>query len=166
MQISFYVLGERYLNDNAAASSTASAANAEAVLNFVCRLTQTVLQKSEHSLVIVDDQVERLKQLDTQLWSFDPVSFVAHDFILQEAAVSQLSAPVSLVSTLPGGFDGVILNLAATPLPLSVETTAAVLPERVLEIITPDEAGKQLGRDKYRAYQQLGFELNYFPINK
>ena len=143
-------------------SSAAAAVNAEAVLLFVCQLTQTVLKKSEHSLVVIDDKKERLEKLNDQLWTFDPVSFVPHNLVLQEPIqTSQLSAPVTLCPSLPTGFDGVVLNLAAAPLPLKNTTN---LPERVLEIITPDELSTQQGRDKYRAYRDLGFELKHFPI--
>ena len=163
MQISFYVLGERYMKQNATVESTVSAVDAEAVLNFVCRLTQTVMTKSEHSLVIVDDQTDRLKALDEQLWSFDATSFIPHTLISgEQVTADKLSAPVTLLSSLPSNFDGVILNLAPIALPLSKNGT---LPDRVLEIITPDEVSKQQGRDKYRAYRDLGFELIYYPIN-
>ena len=163
MQISFYVLGERYMQQDATAVSTASAVDAEAVLNFVCRLTQTVLNKSEHSLVIVDDQTDRLQALDEQLWSFDATSFIPHTLITDnQVTAEKLSAPVTLLSSFPTNFDGVVLNLAPTALALSKNGR---LPERVLEIITPDEVSKQQGRDKYRAYRDLGFELIYYPIN-
>ena len=126
-------------------SSAATAVNAEAVLLFVCQLTQTVLKKSEHSLVVIDDKKERLEKLDAQLWTFDPVSFVPHNLVLQEPIqTNQQSAPVTLCPSLPTGFDGVVLNLAAAPLPLQNTTH---LPERVLEIITPDELSTQQGRD-------------------
>lgn len=163
MQISFYVLGERYMKQDATAASTVSAVDAEAVLNFVCRLTQTVLNKSEHSLVIVDDQRDRLQALDEQLWSFDATSFIPHNLICDEQVTAEkLTAPVTLLSSLPPNFDGVVLNLAPTALTLS---PSGMLPDRILEIITPDEVSKQQGRDKYRAYRDLGFELIYYPIN-
>ena len=105
MQISFYVLGERYMKHDATAASTVSAVNAEAVLNFVCRLTQTVLNKSEHSLVIIDDQTDRLRELDEQLWSFDATSFIPHTLISDvhddQVTADKLSAPVMLLSSLP-----------------------------------------------------------------
>ncbi len=163
MQISFYVLGERYMKQNATAASTVSAVDAEAVLNFVCRLTQTVLNKSEYSLVIVDDKMDRLQALDEQLWSFDATSFIPHTLICDEqVTAAKLTAPVTLLSSLPPNFDGVVLNLAPTALTLSQNAT---LPDRILEIITPDEVSKQQGRDKYRTYRDLGFELIYYPIN-
>lgn len=166
MQISFYVLGERFVKQEATAAGTAPTVDVGAVLNFVCRLTQTVLKKSEHSLVIIDDNTERLTALDDHLWSFDATSFIPHSLLSEdEIEAAALSAPVSLMSSMPKGFDGVVLNLAPTALSLSDSTDSTALPDRILEIITPDETSKQQGRDKYRIYRDLGFELIYFPIN-
>ena len=204
MQISFYVL-------NSAAVSSSSPS--EALLDFVCKLTQTVLKKSELSLVIVDDDTERLAKLDAQLWSFSPESFIPHALITEPSCYStaslpdnpdthhgilaaadatestntlmpskdhlvELTAPVILTSELPIGFDGAVLNLAAKPLSLAApnstpdgndspttETLHAATPERVLEIIAPDELSKQQGRDKYQHYKNQGFELTYYPVN-
>lgn len=223
MQISFYVLNDRFI------SNTASSPHEnEAVLDFVCKLTETVLKKSALSLVIVDDDHERLKLLDHRLWTFDPTSFIPHSLI-QSAAVAtdphrndddsltkqdhrhptigiasptpvvnemdhrkslvDLAAPVVLSSHLPAGFDGVVLNLASSPLSLTlspgdstdnntdetsteaastdsiVSPTSYALPDRILEIIAPDETSKQQGRDKYKHYRSQGFTLKYFPID-
>lgn len=227
MQISFYVLNERYAANNASS-------NHEALLDFVCKLTQTVLKKSDLSLVIVDDDAERLKLLDQHLWCFDPLSFIPHVLLTpssspgmtptlginsdlidatsteptalpptsdsattlssaqstlpksspqqqpsalpqEMAALVDLAAPVVLTTSLPTGFDGVVLNLATTPLTLPVSSAAAsslsettsnpALPERILEIIAPDADSKQQGREKYRYYQDQGHTLTYFPID-
>ena len=182
MQISFYVLqNPQYGN------TTSNSSPHGGLLDFVCKLTQTVLKKSELSLVIVDDNPERLTLLDEQLWHFDANSFIPHSLIKDtlttisdveptsealsaptvENDVADLTAPVILTSQLPVGFDGVILNLAATPLALPAPNSVSegtVFPERVLEIIAPDETSKQQGRDKYQHYKSLGFELIYHPI--
>lgn len=201
MQISFYVLNN---------TNTASSASSEALLDFVCKLTQTVLKKSELSLVIVDDDAERLAKLDAQLWSFSAESFIPHALLLEPKSLTteplssnpdthhdtlaaatdptnalmhnkdylvELTAPVILTSELPIGFDGAVLNLAAQPLSLTApnntpddqshttEPHQAATPERVLEIIAPDEVSKQQGRDKYQHYKNQGFELTYYPVN-
>ncbi len=174
MQISFYVLSDQYLTNRPvvingpsvdADRNNPDVSYSEAFLPFVCKLTQTVLRKSEHSLLIVDDNHERLAILDTQLWAFDAVSFVPHNLLTtSQPVVAQLVAPVTLVTSLPDGFDGVVLNLAAKALPIS-PTATLTLPERVLEIISPDPTSKQQGRDKYTQYRSQGFELIYLPIN-
>ena len=186
MQISFYVL-----NNPQYGNSTSSSSPHAGLLDFVCKLTQTVLKKSELGLVIVDDDPQRLALLDDQLWHFDAASFIPHSLIkdpltptpdlkasseasqaLSEPTVADdvadLTAPVILTRHLPVGFDGVILNLAATPLALPVpnsDSEGTLFPERVLEIIAPDDISKQQGRDKYQHYKSLGFELIYYPIN-
>ena len=37
-------------------------------------------------------------------------------------------------------------------------------PTRVLELIKPDATSMQEGRHKYKAYQQLGYELTHFNV--
>ncbi|MDO5768258.1 MAG: DNA polymerase III subunit chi [Psychrobacter sp.] len=220
MQISFYVLANHYGGNPSNPH--------EALLNFVCKLTQTVLKKSELGLVIIDDNIDRLKKLDEYLWSFEAVSFIPHsllsagindrisptnpsalsvesnaNFPLTDASftidgltqvksdnidldLNDLAAPVILTTQMPVGFDGVVLNLAAAPLfspstststdsnsetsasdiaSVSAQIEAQILPQRILEIIAPDEMSKQQGRDKYKFYQSQGWSLTYHPIN-
>ena len=152
MQISFYVLSGH--------SQDSEPDSADSLLNFVCRLTQTVLAKSSHSLLIVDSDEARLTLLDERLWSFDATSFVPHDKIASSAVTSSI-APVMLTDSMPAGFDGVVLNLAPTPL---VFTDNASDPERVLEIIASDDISKAQGREKYKHYKQAGFAIETHKI--
>ncbi|WP_019672059.1 DNA polymerase III subunit chi [Psychrobacter lutiphocae] len=180
MQINFYILGERYAlnsaNTDTASDPQLSQADSEAVLLFVCKLIQTAVKKSEHSLVVVDDQPERLQLLDTLLWTFDTTSFIPHELIVANTtSTALLSAPVTLLSQMPHGFDGVILNLGSSPLPIFTQQSSstpalnakktAILPERVLEIISPDSVSKEQGRQKYRTYRDLGFTLMHYKID-
>lgn len=166
MQISFYVLN----NNNSKVSET------DALLDFVCRLTQTVLEKSEQTLIILDDNTNRLTQLDKQLWDLSATSFLPHDLIINKKNTDSI-APVILTNQLPKGFDGVVLNLASSPLNLAHPNTNSSQPaestsndnpthhpSRLLEIIPADSEQKEKGRAKYKHYQSLGFKLDYFPI--
>ena len=172
MQASFYVL------------STHKAADTQAVLDFVCRLIQTVLKKSEQSLVVVDNDNTRLSTLDEQLWLFEPTSFIPHqlsvthahaatdashstadntnktDVSAMKTAEQDILSSVLLSDSFPTRFDGIILNLSPNAVPLSDQLT----PERILEIITPDSISQQQGRDKYKHYRDLGLTLNHFKL--
>lgn len=207
MQVSFYLLSEDKAQD---------------FLGFVCQLTQTVLSKSEHGVLIISDDPQVLKQLDDSLWSFSPTSFIPHTLITQ-APISQTSAsdattslhdgekntadhstngrpvdsqtdnnaPVQLTTGLTQGFDGIVINLSPAPILLTATTSNssndsslnshssssnssnpahehnqphAQLPERVLEIIQPDSTSTQIGREKYKAYQQQGHRIEHFRI--
>ena len=172
MQASFYVL------------STHKAADTQAVLDFVCRLIQTVLHKSEQSLVVVDDDSTRLSVLDEHLWLFEPTSFIPHqlsmihtnmakntahhaannasntDVSAHQTTDQDILSAVLLTDSFPTRFDGIILNLSATAVPLNDK----LAPERILEIITPDSDSQQHGRDKYKHYRDLGLTLKHFKI--
>lgn len=155
------------------------APDAKAVLDFVCQLIQTVLKKSEHSLVVVDDDTARLHMLDAHLWVFEATSFIPHQLHLSPTSANTQAndslsrtpqnepfisadsiSPVLLTNEYPSRFDGIILNLSPQAVPLSNQ----LAPERILEIITTDEVSIQHGRDKYKTYQQLGLSLNHFKL--
>lgn len=176
MQISFYVL-----NDNPQRQGQSAT---DALQNFVCNLTQKVLEKSEQTLIILDDNQQRLKKLDEQLWGLSPTSFLPHDLLIEQKKTDSV-APVILTDKLPMGFDGVVLNLAGKPLnvlnpdmsnianapnTLSISNNTTEQdepvhrPSRLLEIIPADSAEKEKGRAKYKHYQSLGFVLDYYPI--
>ncbi|MFP3355210.1 DNA polymerase III subunit chi, partial [Pseudoalteromonas sp. SIMBA_153] len=47
-------------------------------LGFICQLTQTALNKSAQSLLILIEDETLLANLDTALWSQDSTSFIPH----------------------------------------------------------------------------------------
>ena len=68
MNISFYILSENKAQD---------------CLGFICQLTQTALNKSSQSLLIlIEKEDELLSTLDEALWSQDAVSFIPHQRLL------------------------------------------------------------------------------------
>ena len=174
MQVSFYVL------------SPHKAPDTQAVLIFVCQLIQTVLQKSEHRLVVVDDDATRLGVLDNYLWDFSPTSFIPHqldiistimtdtvtdtsentppsintDINTNKTILQDGICPVLLSNTFPTHFNGIILNLSNQAVPLS----HALIPERILEIISTDADSQQHGRNKYQHYRNLGLSLNHYKL--
>lgn len=151
MKIDFYVLQDKQNTDSN-----------DALLNFVCRLTQTVLAKSSHSLLIVNTDNDQLIALDELLWTFADISFIPHERVTSDNIASSI-APVILTDFMPNNFDGVVLNLAPEPLKFA-DTNNALRPERVLEIIASDEVSKQQGREKYKYYQRLGITLKYHQV--
>ncbi|MGO3467440.1 DNA polymerase III subunit chi, partial [Psychrobacter sp.] len=63
MKISFYVLSEN---------------KAQEILGFICQLTQTALNKSTQSLLILIEDEALLSSLDEALWAQDSTSFIPH----------------------------------------------------------------------------------------
>ena len=170
MKVSFYVLSESKAQD---------------FLGFICQLTQTALNKSSQSLLIlIDKQDELLSTLDEALWSYDAASFIPHQRLLdsnisdgadtdtdtshrENTAInpinSQPLAPVLLGSYMPADFKGIVLNTTIHPVNDFMAATNNAQP-RVLELIKPDANSVQEGRHKYKSYQQLGYELTHFKV--
>lgn len=162
MNISFYILSESKAQD---------------ILGFICQLTQTALNKSAQSLLIlIDKDDELLSTLDKALWSYDAASFIPHQQLLH-ATISEPKdaskpvqdnneplAPVLLSSYMPADFKGIVLNTTIHPVNNFMAATNNAQPTRVLELIKPDPESTQEGRHKYKAYQQLGYELTHFKV--
>ena len=158
MNISFYVLSERKAQD---------------ILGFICQLTQTALNKGTQSLLILSEDNALIGSLDEALWANDPTSFIPHQRLvanhqnqvidLTESTLSP-TAPVLLGSYFPESFHGIVINTTSRPVTDFVTVTNNAAPTRVLELIQPDAASVQSGREKYKHYQQLGYELTHFKV--
>lgn len=151
MRISFYVLSENKAQD---------------ILGFVCQLTQTALNKSKQSLLILIDDDELLTTLDTALWEQEPTSFIPHQCLSDADTDIQhkVLAPVLLSSYMPANFKGMVLNTTIRPVNTFMAATLNAQPTRVLELIKPDVSSVQEGRHKYKSYQKLGYELTHFNV--
>ena len=163
MKISFYILSESKAQD---------------FLGFICQLTQTALNRSTQSLLIlIEKEDELLSTLDEALWSQDAVSFIPHQRLLAadvdgadtgNTAINSINnqplAPVLLSSYMPADFKGIVLNTTIHPVNRFMAATNNAQPTRVLELIKPDPNSVQEGRHKYKSYQQLGYELTHFNV--
>lgn len=173
MQISFYVLSENKAQD---------------ILGFICQLTQTALNKSSQSVLILSHDDHLVTKLDEALWTYDASGFIPHQRLptraksdmaseqgsdmsgVSSAAIEDSAetatklAPVLLSSYLPIDFKGIVLNTTAQPVNDFMAMATGAQPTRVLEIIRPDEKSMQEGRHKYKHYQQLGYQLTHFKV--
>ena len=161
MKVSFYVLTESKAQD---------------FLGFICQLTQTALNKSNQSLLILIDDDALLGELDKALWAQDDTSFMPHQRLLDSNTEGadinvvytdtnhKLLAPVLLASYMPADFKGIVLNTTIHPVNTFMAATNNAQPTRVLELIKPDAPSMQEGRHKYKSYQQLGYELTHFNV--
>ncbi len=148
MPVSFYVLSDHKAQD---------------FLGFISQLVQTALNKSQQSLLILIDDEPLLSELDEALWAQEPVSFIPHQLLTANTA-DDLLAPVLLSDYLPAQFKGIVLNTTTRAVNDFMTATSNTLPTRILEIIKPDETSVKRGRDKYKRYQHLGYELTHFKV--
>ncbi len=122
----------------------------EARLRLACRVAEKAYLAGQSVVVWHGDRAE-LERFDALLWTFADTSFVPHEW-LGEAA----EAPVRLsAGEAPAGAVGVLINLETAPEPPPWAGQA----ERIAEIIDGEPARREAGRARFRAYRELGYEL-------
>ena len=140
-------------------------------LEYACRLTRKIWSATPEgqpvrNIVIVGEKID-LKKLDELLWSFSNVDFLPHCFIDDEAAsetpivLSESFASSSLTS-IPHA--DVLIHLGMR-MPADVSALVARFP-RIVEVVTVNEAERLAGRERYKAYRELGHELHNFDQSK
>ena len=128
-------------------------------LHFVCMQIVALFRQGKRIRVIAEDQ-EQAHRIDEHLWQFEADSFVAHH-LAGEAA----NSPVEIAwldNQTPGRFP-VLVN-AATRMPNNLKGY-----REVYDFVPFEESLKQLARERYKAYRQLGIALgtqNYQPAQQ
>jgi len=125
---------------------------------LVCKLAEKAF-RHDKAVFIHSDDITLLKHLDDQLWQFRPDSFVPHRLLdADEMAQKVDSDPVQLSAGEPGNDRRVLINLAST-----VPTFFSRF-ERALEVVNQAENVRDLGRERYRFYQQRGYPLHHHKM--
>ena len=140
-------------------------------LEYACRLTRkiwstTPVGEPVRRIVMVGEKVD-LKKLDELLWTFSAPDFLPHCFIDDEAAIE---SPILLtedflspaLANLPHADVMIHLGMRMPP------DVAALLERfsRIVEVVTVNEAERLAGRERYKAYRNLGHELHNFDQSK
>ena len=140
-------------------------------LEYACRLTRkiwsaTPVGEPVRNIVMVGEKAD-LQKLDGLLWTFSAIDFLPHCFIEDEAAIDtpilltdQFLAPA--LSQLPHA--DVLIHLGMR-MPTDVPGLLARFP-RIVEVVTINEAERLAGRERYKAYRDLGHELHNFDQSK
>ena len=140
-------------------------------LEYACRLTRKIWSatpsgETVRSIVMVGEKAD-LKKLDELLWAFSATDFLPHCFIEDEAASD---TPILLtdhflspaLSQLPHA--DILIHLGMQ-MPQDVPALLARFP-RVVEVVTVNEAERLAGRERFKAYRDLGHELHNFDQSK
>lgn len=107
-------------------------------------------------LIIYHSDSKELQRFDRMLWGFEPTAFVPHVLITDAKAAL---TPIWLcqdAAHLPAQTDTNqwLLNLCAQGPPLPSQFS------RILEIVSHQETDKQQARQRWRLYQQQGYNLH------
>ena len=136
--VSFYPLEQGSLDD---------------ALLFACRLTEKALQLGHrvHLLTRSDSQAQRLDEL---LWQFRADSFIPHHCLTGDAEESTADQRVTLgtAEQLPAERD-ILINLDD-----KIWTHHQQFND-IREIVAADDSERNLGRQRYRHYQEQGYAL-------
>jgi DNA polymerase-3 subunit chi len=124
--------------------------NAADKLQVACRLAAKALAQSKR-LLIYAPQADTAQRIDRMLWTWPATGFVPH------CAVNDPAAPDTpvLIAGLPetDAACEVLLNLdVATP-------PAFERFERLLEIVSVDDADRNEARARYRFYRERGYRI-------
>jgi DNA polymerase-3 subunit chi len=140
-------------------------------LEYACRLTRKIWSTAPagepvRNIVMVGEKAD-LKKLDELLWTFSATDFLPHCFIEDEAAID---TPIVLTDNflspaLPQLPHADVLIHLGMRMPQDVIVLLARFP-RVVEVVTINEAERLAGRERYKAYRDLGHELHNFDQSK
>ena len=123
-------------------------------LAYVCRLVRKARGAGTQIVLRVRDRSE-LQQLDQALWAFSEQDFLPH-----VNAGDPLAAQTPIILT---ASDDIELPHHQVLINLSGETPAHFARfERMLEIISADDADRAAGRERYRFYKERGYPLSHF----
>ncbi len=140
-------------------------------LEYACRLTRkiwsaTPIGEPVRNIVMVGEKAD-LQTLDELLWAFSSTEFLPHCFIEDEAAIEtpivlSVDCSPSTLSAIPHA--DILIHLGMR-MPDDVPALVARFP-RIVEVVTVNEAERLAGRDRYKAYRDLGHELHNFDQSK
>jgi DNA polymerase-3 subunit chi len=143
-------------------------------LDYACRLVRKALAAQCKIIVRLQDETQ-LTQFDQLLWEFSGTDFLPHIILKTDNIALAQQTPViltlasdadalNLLSKAETGYNinshnEIMLNLSDT-----VPTNFAQF-ERLIEIVPQEvdetKASTQAGRERYRFYQQQGYQLNH-----
>lgn len=124
--------------------------NEQQQADLACRLCRKIALSEHIPLLVKFSQQSQMMQFDAQLWQFEPASFVPHD-------IDDTHSPICLSLQVPAQYNGCCINLGDDAVSLAGFS-------RIIEIIENNEAAKQLGRERFKTYRDLGIEPNTFKV--
>ncbi len=140
-------------------------------LEYACRLTRKIWSATPagqpvRNIVMVGEKAD-LKKLDELLWTFSATDFLPHSFIDDENAAE---TPIVLTDdfaspALHGVPHADVMIHLGMRMPKDVAALVARFP-RIVEVVTVDDVERLAGRERYKAYRDLGHELHNFDQSK
>lgn len=135
-------------------------------LDYAYRLVRKALA-AQCKLMVCHQDKDQLTQFDQLLWSFSSTDFLPHVVLNQGNHLLAQHTPVllalasdadvfSLISEVGTNLHNEILINLSEAVPGNFAEF-----ERLIEIVPQEEKSTQAGRERYRFYQQQGYQLNH-----
>ena len=140
-------------------------------LLYCCRLSRKIMASADvqghlRTIVIVGSSKE-LQELDVLMWSFSKTDFLPHAWLDQVAAQETPIVVVSDEQELQGSAipHGDVLIYLKKEEPKQFNQLLERFP-RWIEVVTTQEDERLAGRERYKAYRELGHDLHHFDQAK
>lgn len=122
-------------------------------LRYACQLVEQAYEQNQRCYVYTgnDDQARRM---DEVLWTFRDQAFIPHEIHAGNSPSHE--RVMALIGTQPQAapeFQGLLVNLSDAPLDNLDSCT------RICEVVDADPEHKQLARERYKRYRELGYQL-------
>ena len=128
-----------------------SASQPQAGWHTACRLLEKAYHRGHRVFVFCDNQQDA-EHIDELLWTFKDDSFIPHNL---QGEGPEPPPPVQIgFGAEPRGFNDILLNMSAT-IPSYYSRF-----RRIMEIVTADDAAKEISRNHYREYRAHPCELH------
>ncbi|MGI9290015.1 MAG: DNA polymerase III subunit chi [Gammaproteobacteria bacterium] len=134
-----------------------STTEANGRLQFACRLTEKAYNMDTQVYAHTETPADA-KRLDEMLWTFRQGSFIPHEIVGES---DELRAPVSIGTGTARLNEGQLLINLSNELPDFSKGF-----ERVAEIVSADEAGRQTGRKRFKQYRDMGLQPETHDIGR
>ncbi|HUH31122.1 MAG TPA: DNA polymerase III subunit chi [Rhodanobacter sp.] len=125
----------------------------EQPLLLVCELAKKAFAAQQPTLILARD-AEQADALDELLWAFDEDAMIPH-----QLAGDEDDAHTAVLIVPP--------DMATADRPLVINLREACAPgnyQRVLEVVAAEPTARDGSRERWREYQQRGFELHKFDM--
>jgi DNA polymerase-3 subunit chi len=127
--------------------------NVDHRVHYACRVTRKA-RAANKRIVVYARSAERLSQYDSALWTLSALDFLPHVHVGSPLAAA---TPILLAldpSTAPSS--DVLLTLDDDTPPEFAALFARY--ERVIEVVSRDEADRARARSRFKAYREQGFQ--------
>ena len=128
--------------------------NRYSIQHFACRLAEKAYLQG-HKILIKTESVDESHALDNLLWTIQDNSFIPHA-LLDASSSDDQAVLISHEHDVIDDFQ-LLINLSST----AAQHTKV---DRIAEVLNQQANSKQIGREHYKIYRDLGLELHHHEM--